>query len=140
MVPAGQLRLSSVILLRKSEKLTAEEMGRDNPLYFGDAILYPNMGEAVRKSTTPALGFFFSAYVPPGVTAPKQAQVEIMKGTTSLARLPLTLQAPNSAGRIQHAAGLPVQALEAGEYAIRVSVPVRASDAQPQQARFVITD
>lgn len=138
-VPAGVLRLSSVIVLKRSEKLSAEEMGRDNPLYFGDAILYPNMGEPVRKSTTPALGFFFSAYVPAGVTAPKQAQVEIMKGATSLARLPIMLTAPNSAGRIQHAAGLPIQALEAGEYAIRVSVP-SVPQATAQQARFVITD
>jgi VWFA-related protein len=138
-VSEGKLRLSSVVLLRRVEKLGAEEIGRDNPLYHGDTILYPNMGEAVMKSQSPTLGFYFTAYVPKGLAAPKQAQVEIIKGGTSLARLPVALGAPNEAGRIQHAARLPVQALDAGEYSLRVSV-TSGNVTATQQTPFVVAN
>ncbi|MFN8094678.1 MAG: VWA domain-containing protein [Vicinamibacteria bacterium] len=132
------LRLSSLVLLQKVEKLSATEQKRDNPLYFGEAIVYPNAGEPYRKSQNPNLGFFFTAYAGAGAASP-QATVELLKGGAPLARLPLMLPPPDADGRIQHAGALPIQALAAGEYALRLTVKNGAQTAS-QQAAFVVAE
>jgi hypothetical protein len=66
-VENGRPRLSSLVLVGRAERVGAAEKSSTNPLYFGDAILYPSMGEPFRKSRAPALGFYFTVYgVPPG--------------------------------------------------------------------------
>lgn len=116
-----QLRLSSLMLVQRVDKLSPSEQGRDNPLYFGETILYPNMGEPLRKSQRDTLGFFFNVY---GLTAdaPRQAVLELTQGGKTTARLPVSLPAPDATGRVRHAASLPMAALPPGEYGLRLTV------------------
>jgi hypothetical protein len=58
----GGLRLSSLMVVGRAEKLTKEEQDGKNPLHYGEVMLYPNLGTPIRKSVAPVLGFFFSAY------------------------------------------------------------------------------
>jgi VWFA-related protein len=135
----GALRLSSLVLLKRVEKLTPAEQGRDNPLYFGEMILYPNMGEPFRKSVTPNLAFYFTAYGSPGDAAPRQALVELLKGNTVAAKLPMPLPAADAGGRIQQAATLPMQALAPGDYTLKVTV-ASATQSASRQTRFVVAE
>jgi hypothetical protein len=141
-VPAfteGELRLSSLILVQRVEKLGAGEQERDNPLHYGETIVYPNLGQPFRKSQTPALGFFFDVYGSPGAAAPKQALVELLQGDAVTAKLPMPLPAPDANGRIQHAAALPMQALAPGAYSLRITVAAGTQSAS-RQARFVVAE
>jgi hypothetical protein len=81
-------------------------------------LLYPNLGEAVRKGTTQELGFFFTAY--PGQGAKPQAALELLQNGARLATLPLTLADADSAGRIQEVGRLPLSSLAAGSYELRI--------------------
>jgi len=130
------LRLSSLVLLARVEKLSAAEQSRDNPLYFGEAIIYPNMGQPYRKSANPNLGFFFTAYAP-AEQAPASASVELLKGGAPVAKLPLALPKPDAAGRIQHAGALPIGSLAPGEYALRLTVGTGPRTAS-REAAFVV--
>ena len=40
---AGQARVSSLVLVGRAEKAAPGDTNSDNPLFFGDTILYPNM-------------------------------------------------------------------------------------------------
>src|SRR5207249_2289826 len=97
-VPAsqdGRPRLSSVVLVGRAEKVTPAEAESDSPLIYGETLIYPNMGEPFRKSTSSAVGFFFTLYgvkdaVPPApalaqtpaapVPAPLTAEESFAKG------------------------------------------------------------
>lgn len=141
-VPAfaeGELRLSSLMLVQKVDKLTPAEQARDNPLYFGETLLYPNMGQPFHKSRSQALGFYFTAYGPTGADAPRQALIELLQGGAVAAKLPLPLPAPDASGRIKHAASLPMAALLPGEYGLRVTVAAGSQTAS-RQATFVVAE
>jgi VWFA-related protein len=135
----GDLRLSSLVLLRRVEKLGPLERGTDNPLYYGETIVYPNMGEPFHKSVTPNVGFFFSAYEDPGHTPPREAVVEILKDGALAARQGIPLPGPEPTGRIQRAGAVPVESLPPGEYTLRVTVS-NDTESASQRARFVIEE
>ncbi len=135
---SGDLRLSSLLLLQQVDTLSAAEQAKDNPLYYGETILYPNMGEPFRKSQSPNLGFFFTAYGSPAAP-PRQALVELLKGDTVTVKLPLPLPAADDRGRIQNAAALPMQGLAPGDYVLRVTVAAGTQMAS-RQARFVVAE
>jgi len=115
------LALSSVAILKRVEKLSAEEQGGDNPLYVGESLMHSDLGAPLDKSTSQAVGFFFTVYSPDPSQAPK-AVLELENGDQLLARLPLTLAAPDSSGRIQHAAAIPMDKIEPGEYTLKITV------------------
>jgi VWFA-related protein len=133
-IPAADpdgLRVSSLMLVSRAEKLTPQEQDdRRHPLHFGEAILYPNLGTPLRKSATPAVGFFFSVYGR-DLAAARQASIELSRGADVLARTTSDLPAPDAGGRIQHAGALPLKGLVPGDYRLRVSV----SDGRTTQTR-----
>jgi hypothetical protein len=136
--PEGAMRLSSLVLLEKVEKLSPSEVGGDNPLYYGETILYPNMGEPYHKSVTPTLGFYFTAYGA-GDEIPGQATIELLQGEQVLAKLPTPLPHADGSGRLQHAASLPLQNLPPGEYGLRIVLD-SGSASYARQARFVVAE
>ena len=136
--PKGEMRLSSLVLLQRVEKLSPSEAGGDNPLHYGETILYPNLGEPIHKSVMPNLGFYFTAYGA-GSEGTARATIELVKGQQVIAKLPTLLPAPDAGGRIQHAATLPLQNLEPGEYTLRLIVG-SGSASHARQARFVLTE
>jgi hypothetical protein len=103
-----------------AERVAEAERPSGNPFLVGDMLLYPNLGEPLRKSAAPEIGFFFTVYPAKG---PKpQAALEVMQNGAVLARLPLPLAEPDTAGRIQQVSRLPVAALSAGTYDLRLVV------------------
>jgi hypothetical protein len=86
----------------------------------------------LRKSATPELGFFFTAY--PGTGSKPQATLEVLQNGARLATLPLTLSEPDGSGRIQHVSRLPIGALAAGTYDLRVVI----TDGRQQISRSAI--
>jgi VWFA-related protein len=131
-----KLRLSSVILVGRVERVGPGEQQAANPLYYGDTVLYPTMGEPFRKSANPAVGFFFTVYgAPAGVTGP-QAVVEVFHGDTPAGRVTTDLPAPDSSGRIQYAGALPLKGFTPGSYRLRVT----AAGSEARETPFTVVE
>ena len=73
-----KLRLSSVAIVKRGEQLKAADKNPNNPFQIGEALLYPNLGEPLRKAATKQMAFFFTAYLPKGDTAAPKMLLEIM--------------------------------------------------------------
>ena len=58
---AAALRMSSLVLVKRGEKVPEKDRRADNPLLVNDVLLYPNLGEPVSKAAK-ELGFYFAAY------------------------------------------------------------------------------
>ena len=114
------LRMSSLILTKRSEKVPEKDRRADNPLLVGDSVVYPNLGEPVSKSAK-EVGFLFAVYPGKG-GAPLQARLDLLKDGQPLAQLPLTLGAADASGRIQQASRLPIDQLAPGTYELQVVV------------------
>jgi VWFA-related protein len=134
-VPAaaqGQIRLSSLVLVKRTESVAENEKDASNPLYFGQTLIYPNMGEAYRRSVDKQLGFYFTAYTDkPGS---RKVDVQVLKGGQPTGQATMDLAAPDATGRIQHAGALPLQSMAPGAYELKVIVadgPSSASASTP---------
>lgn len=114
------LRASTLVLVASGERVTGADRPAGNPFLVGDMLLYPNLGEPVRKSASPEIGFFLTVYPAKGAKA--EARLELVQNERTLAALPLPLDQPDSAGRIQQVSRLPTAALPAGTYDLRVII------------------
>ena len=128
-IDPAALRVSDLVLVSRAERVAKADQRPANPFQAGDMLLYPNLGEPLKKSTTPELGFFFTAYPPKGTKL--QASLQVLQNGAQLAGLPLTLDEPDSSGRIQQVSRLPIGSLAAGTYDLRVVL----SDGRQQIAR-----
>jgi VWFA-related protein len=134
----GRPRLSSVVLVGRAEKAAPADATADNPLFYGETILYPNMGAPFRKSATPNLGFFFTVYGVPAGTAPK-ATIEVFRGEQGAGRVTADLPAPDAKGRIQYAGALPLQGFAPGNYTFKVTTTA-GGGTDSRQAPFVVAE
>lgn len=124
-------RLASVVIIKRAERWVADdERAARNPFRFGELLIYPNLGEPVLKSESKDLPFLLTLYAAPGEQSPK-VTLEIAQGARTLARAPLTLPAPDAAGRIQFASSFPIDKLPPGDYDLRVT----ATDARGSTTR-----
>src|SRR5215468_5777260 len=113
------LRLSSVTIIQRAEQMKEKT---DSPFLVGDQLLvYPNLGEPVRKSAK-QMGFYFSVYPAKGATEAPKLTLEVLQDNKSVAKVPLKLSAPDANGRIQYASALPLDSLIAGSYELKISV------------------
>ena len=133
-----RLRLSSLVLVSRAEKLTAAEQKERKPLHFGEAYLYPSLGTPFKKSAVPALGYFFSVYGKDTATT-RAATIEVQEGSRTLVRSTTALAPPDAEGRIQHAGTLPLRSFKPGSYTLRVSIGDGAA-LQSRQATFTVVD
>jgi VWFA-related protein len=113
-------RLSSPFIVKRAEKVAANERDPDNPLYHGEVLLYPNVGEALSKAADKELAFAFTVYAPKG--AAPQARVELVRDDVVVGQAPLQLGSPDAEGRIQQVSRLPLDKLAPGTYELRVTV------------------
>src|SRR5215510_7423966 len=117
-----RLRLSSLILLKRAEQLTADEQKRDHPLHFGEVVVYPNLGEPLRKSVAKQLAFFFTAWPAKGSTEKLKLTLEVVQNGRSLGQIPAELPAADGQGRVKYASALPLDNFQPGSYELRVTV------------------
>ena len=59
-VDPAKLRMSSLVIVKRSEKVGADEP-KTGPLFVKDVLLYPNLGEEISKAIK-EVGFFFTVY------------------------------------------------------------------------------
>jgi VWFA-related protein len=136
-VKAGQLAVSSLVIVRRAEKMPASEQP-DNPLHVGDLLLYPNIGEPLRKSADKGLSFYVAITPAAGQPAPV-GELELLSGGQSIGRVPMQLAAPGPDGRIKNSAQLPLANFPPGEYGLRIMV-TQGSAKEVREAKVKITD
>jgi VWFA-related protein len=117
---AAPVRVSSLFVVQRAEKVPEADRDATNPLYFGDTLLYPNVGEPLSKAGTKELGFAFA--VQPGKSPITGATMTLLKGGQVVGQAPLQLEKPDASGTIHQIGRLPMDALDPGAYEIRVAV------------------
>lgn len=119
--PAAQvsLRMGTPFIVRRAEAAGATR-DDSNPLYFGDVLLYPNLGQPLSKSIDKELAFGFAAY--DGQSGPLEATLQLLRSGQPVATVPMTLGAADASGRINQIGKLPLEPLEPGSYELRVTV------------------
>jgi VWFA-related protein len=136
-VPAAgenDLRLSSLTIIQRAEQVKEKT---DSPFLVGDQLMvYPNLGEPVRKSAK-QMGFYFNVYTAKGATEAPKLTLEVLQDNKSIAKVPLKLGAPDAKGRIQYASALPLDSLNPGIYELKISVS-DAKSAVSRSASFAL--
>lgn len=118
---ASTLGMSSLVLVSRVEEINNPPSADANataPLYVGHQLLYPNLGELIRKSGASELPFYFALY---GDVTGVRAYVQLMSNGRPVAEAPLQLP-PATGSRVQHVGRLPIGALPAGTYELRIRV------------------
>lgn len=115
------LRLSSLVAVRRSEKVPEHQRMPGSPLYVGDQLLYPSFGEPFSKASARELPFYFIAY-PTSGGGETRATLELFEGGKQLAQAPLPLAAAGENGQIANVSRIPLDALSPGRYELRVRV------------------
>ncbi len=132
----NKLRVSTVSILNRVEQLPAGQKA-DSVFQLGEVMLYPNLGESFKKSTTKQVGFYFVVYPAKGAKAIPQLTLQVVQGSKMPADLQLKLPAPDTQGRIQFASALPIESLTPGSYELRITVKDGQSSVTRSQV-FVI--
>jgi hypothetical protein len=117
---AASLQVSSLAVVERVERLRPEDRPRDNPLYAANLLVYPNLGEPIRKARDKTLAFYVVVIPGPGV-AP-QATLEVFRDGQAVGQSPTTFGAADESGRIAHLAQLSVERLSPGSYTLRLTV------------------
>lgn len=120
-VDETKLRLSTVSIINRVEQVPASQKA-ESPFQIGEVMLYPNLGDAFKKSTTKQVGFHFVVYPAKGEKTIPQLTLQVLQGSKMPADLQLKLPAPDAQGRIQFASALPIDSLSPGTYELRITV------------------
>ncbi len=119
------LRMSSLVLVKRSEKAPEKDRPVGNPLLVNDLLIHPNLGDPVSKSAK-EIGFYFSIYPVSGQPAP-ESTIELTLNGQLLARVPMPVGPADAAGRVQQVGRLPLDQLAPGTYELRAVVKQGAS-------------
>ena len=121
-VDEAKPRLSSVAVLKRAERLTPEEQKRDQPLRFGELLVYPNLGEQIDPNTTKQLAYFFTAWPVKGSTKPLQMTLEILQNGRQLGTTTGDLPPADERGEIKYAGSFAIDKFAAGVYELKITV------------------
>ncbi len=128
---------STLVVVRRTEKVPAADRTSALPFYYGDMLLYPNAGEPLRSGRDTELMFYFALYTGPG-GAP-DATLEILSSGRSLASVPIALPPPLPDGRVQHVGRLPIDKFPPGTYELRLRLG-RGQTEELRNAFFTIAE
>ncbi|HTV01665.1 MAG TPA: VWA domain-containing protein [Luteitalea sp.] len=121
-VPAPEsthARVSSVVVVRRSERVAAGERDAANPLYVGDLLLYPDIGVPTRKASDRELAFFFTAY---GRGRATRGRIDLLSQGRVVSSVALDAMTFDQEGRFPQLQRIPIDGLAPGLYELRVSV------------------
>ena len=119
------LRMSSLLIVKRTEKLTEKDRRAGHPLLTGDLLLHPSLAEPVSK-TAKELGFYFAIYPVPGGPA-LESIIELALNGKLVAQIPMPVPGPDSSGRVQQVGRLPLDQIAPGTYELRAIVKQGAS-------------
>jgi VWFA-related protein len=120
-VPAadkGAIGMSSLVLVSRVEQVNNVDSSVGAPLYVGKSLLYPNLGQPIQKSVTSELPFYFALY---GAAHDAKAVAQLVRNGQTVAEAPVELP-PAIGTRVQQVGRLPIGALPAGTYELRIRV------------------
>jgi VWFA-related protein len=117
---AAALRVSSLVIVKRGEKVPENERRNDSPLLVKDVVLYPNLGDPVSKAAK-ELGFYFAVYPAAGGPVP-ESTLQLLLNDSVVAQVPMPLPAADASGRIQQTGRLPLDQIAPGTYELRVVV------------------
>ena len=135
--PGQSLQASSLLIVQRTERVPASERTGDNPLYHGDLLLYPNLGTPLKKSVDKTVSFAITVHAPGG--AAPGATLVLHKDGAPLGQVPLTLPAPDAAGKVQFASQLPLDNFPPGSYTLELTIE-RGSEKEIRKADFTLTE
>jgi len=115
-------RVSSVSILKRAERLSAEEQKRDQPFHFGELLVYPNLGEPINPATAKQLAFFFTAWPAKGASAPLQLTLQILQNKQPLGQTSAALPQADAQGQIKYASAIPLDKFKPGVFELKVTV------------------
>ena len=121
-VDENKLRLSSVAVLKRAERLTPEEQKQDRPLQFGELLVYPNLGERIDRNTAKQLAYFFTAWVPRGATKPMEVKLEILQNGREVGKTSGQLPPADERGQIKYASSFAIDKFPAGVFELKITV------------------
>lgn len=114
------LRVSSLVIVGRSEHLMSSELDADNPLQVRDRLIYPNLGEPLQRRRTDTVGFYVT--IVPSGSEPVHARLHILQAGHVVAELPVPLNAVDASGRIQQVSQIPAGGLGTSDFQFRVVV------------------
>ncbi len=114
------LRVSSLVIVSRTERLMSGELDAENPLQAGNRLIYPNLGEPLRRRRVDTVAFYVT--IVPSGTEPVEARLHILQGGRIAAELPVPLGAVDASGRIQQLSQMPAAGLGAGDFQFRLVV------------------
>lgn len=135
---ATAIGMSSLVLVSRAEEFpaaAAPDAATAGPLYVGRTLLYPNLGEPIRKSTASELPFYFALY---GEVRGLTATADLLRNGRLIASAPVDLP-PSPGARIQHVGRLPIAGLPIGTYELRIKVTGSVRDLS-RTAYFTLQD
>jgi len=115
-------RLSSVAVLKRAERLTAEEQKHDQPLRFGELLVYPNLGERIDRNATKQLAYFFTAWPAKGSTKPLQMTLEILQNGRQVGATSGELPPADERGQVKYAGSFALDKFGSGVYELKITV------------------
>jgi len=115
-------RLSSVAVLKRAERLTAEEQKHDQPLRFGELLVYPNLGERIDRNTSKQLAYFFTAWPAKGSSKPLQMTLEILQNGRQVGTTSGELPAADERGQVKYAGSFAIDKFGSGAYELKITV------------------
>jgi VWFA-related protein len=118
---AGNLAMSSLVLVGRAEDTRSAGAGDaspSGPLYVGRTLLYPNLGDPIRKASVDELTFYFALY---GELRDLKTSAELLRNGHVVAAAPVTLASP-AGRRSQNVGRLPIKDLPTGTYELRIVV------------------
>lgn len=136
--PADGVRLSSLVVAKGVRPLIPQEGPADSPLAIEGSLLQPNLGEVVRRSESPSLGFYFVALAD-GAAPPEQATVEVWRGDSRVRSHRVRLLPPAGDGFMRQAGSLPLTSLPPDDYRLRVSMDL-AGRSVDTETTFTLVD
>jgi hypothetical protein len=122
------LRASSLVVVGSAEKLGAS--AGSAPLRYGEVLLHPNLGQAVRREASPTMTFFVTAW-PASERPAIDARLEVVREGRTVSATRSTSLRPDAEGRIQLASSLPLERFAPGAYELRLTL----SDGRDEEVR-----
>jgi hypothetical protein len=134
--PSTTLSMSSVSIVRSTKAKDASSDATD-PLLIGTNIISPTLNPVISKSDTTGVSFYMVVYPNRNSAILPKLSMELSRNGQVLGSAPVELVQPDSDGRIQNVATVPVASLEGGEYAIRFIV-TQGSESAEEATSFTI--
>ncbi len=136
--PGSALQVGSLVLMARAEPLAAEDRDSENPLHLGEVLIYPNLGETIRRTPDAKLAFLLSLILRDAAVAPSLT-LEVLRDGKPLVKAPLVVGSPDAEGRIQQIGQMPLSKLSPGNYVLRVTVE-QGGSREIREAGFTVQD